>query len=286
MITRYSLILPALFGTTIALAQVPNGGFENWTGQVPDGWSNNNIAPLNLLPVTQSTMAYSGSFAVRGEVLPPPPGSKDPYPPVLQNLATAVSSAPAALTGHYRFDPAQPGDQLTVSITVLDAGSGFVGIGYAVFSDEQGSYAAFEVPIDYSFGNGNPPAVASIAAAIGNDAGTPAIASWFLLDDLDWQSGTGTPELASPTIHVGALYPQPVANTARLPLHLDSPQRLTVELVDLVGRRADSVVKDVLFAAGDHQVLWTPSTSLANGHYVLRVTTANSAFTVPVQVQR
>ena len=54
------------------LAQIPNAGFENWTGIDPTGWATSNAPPV-YTNVTQSTVAHGGSLAVRGDVVLIPP---------------------------------------------------------------------------------------------------------------------------------------------------------------------------------------------------------------------
>lgn len=53
-----------------SFGQVPNGGFEVWPGDCQlQGWSINSICEANFRPITKTTKARSGSFAVRGEVV-------------------------------------------------------------------------------------------------------------------------------------------------------------------------------------------------------------------------
>ena len=45
-----------------SFSQIPNTSFELWTSGNPDSWTPNNFPP-DLIPVTQSTDAHSGTFA-------------------------------------------------------------------------------------------------------------------------------------------------------------------------------------------------------------------------------
>jgi hypothetical protein len=286
MTNRYPLITAFLFtGLSAAAQTLPNGGFENWASGVPTGWSTNNIGPLNLFPVTQSADAHSGTSAARGEVLPPPSGSEDPYPPVLQNLGAAISSNPGALTGWYKFDATTSVTQFAVSITLLDAGSGIVGIGVAVITDEASSYTEFTVPIDYGFGNGNPAASAVVSIGLGAEGENPGVGSWFLVDDLALTAGTGVEELDLGGIAMGLPFPQPVASTLSIPVELASAQVLTVEVLDTRGSRV-AVLSDGMLSAGAHTLIWTPEPTLANGPYVVRLRGARGTTTRLVTVQR
>ena len=99
MIERYSSFLPALLCASALTAQIPNAGFENWNGQTPTGWSTNNLPAFSVYPITQSTDAHSGSYAARGEVLPPPQPPGEPYGPLLQHASVPVDGRPSALKG-------------------------------------------------------------------------------------------------------------------------------------------------------------------------------------------
>ena len=63
---KFLLVLVALFATSFSFAQtelLTNGGFEDWTDGVADGWKSASSASKGT--VTQSTDARTGSFAAR-----------------------------------------------------------------------------------------------------------------------------------------------------------------------------------------------------------------------------
>ena len=63
---KFLLVLVALFATSFSFAQtelLTNGGFENWTDGVADGWKS--ASSVSKGTVTQSTDARTGSFAAR-----------------------------------------------------------------------------------------------------------------------------------------------------------------------------------------------------------------------------
>jgi hypothetical protein len=64
MLKTLSIFL--IFGS-ILFAQIPNGNFEQWTADGPVEWATPNNPVLTHL-VTQSTNAFEGSFAAKGEV--------------------------------------------------------------------------------------------------------------------------------------------------------------------------------------------------------------------------
>jgi hypothetical protein len=68
--TMVVLLLTSFLGP--ARAQIPNPGFETWSGVVgtetPTGWVTDNI-PGFAVPITKTTAAHSGSFALKGDVV-------------------------------------------------------------------------------------------------------------------------------------------------------------------------------------------------------------------------
>src|SRR5687767_367321 len=87
------------------VAQVPNGGFENWTDCTPDFWATSSACGV-FEPVTKNTLAHSGSFAARGEVLSL---FGQIVAPLLQSGEDAagvpISQRYASVDGFYIFSP-------------------------------------------------------------------------------------------------------------------------------------------------------------------------------------
>jgi hypothetical protein len=96
------LVFLALAIPLSGLAQIPNPGFETWTGTttlLPTGWITNNIPPI-AVPITRSTTAHTGTYSIQGAVV---------------SYAGLVSWAPSlnsffpytqrsgSLTGYYRL---------------------------------------------------------------------------------------------------------------------------------------------------------------------------------------
>lgn len=63
----YLFVFNILFVLNL-IAQIPNAGFENWTGGEPDNWFTNNLAGVLTL-ATQSNDARSGSSALKLEMV-------------------------------------------------------------------------------------------------------------------------------------------------------------------------------------------------------------------------
>ena len=66
----YCIVLVILFFNTNQVnAQIINGGFEQWTSSGPANWMTDDYPDQGMIPVTKSTDAYSGSYALMGQAL-------------------------------------------------------------------------------------------------------------------------------------------------------------------------------------------------------------------------
>jgi hypothetical protein len=127
---KFTIILTVLFAMTITTnAQIPNGGFENWTTigsyEDPTGWaSTNSYSTGSFYAITKSTDHYPatvGNYSVRIEnnisLLPNFSGrgvvmtgdTLDPHP------TFPITGHPTSLTGYYKFAP-QNGDTMAIVI--------------------------------------------------------------------------------------------------------------------------------------------------------------------------
>ncbi|HRF79473.1 MAG TPA: hypothetical protein PL070_05240 [Flavobacteriales bacterium] len=277
---RITTLAQASFFCIISVtAQVNNGGFESWTGQVPNGWSTNNIAPASLFPITASDDAHSGLQACRGEVI----ASSVAYPPVLQSLAQAITTMPGSFTGWYKFGPASESEQLTISLTIVDAGGGLVGVGFLSITEPESSYTEFNFPITAY--NTNPPASVTISVGIAGTGGTLTPGSWFLLDDLDCGVGTGVQENANPAVLLGQPFPQPAQEAVRIPLEMVQAERISARVFDAQGRMVHALFTGVS-PSGSSFLEWTIGAEVANGLYHVEVAVGAQRSTRLVMVQR
>jgi len=222
---RHSLLLVfcALIFMQVGNAQIPNQGFENWTGTEPDGWVTSNVSLVSVFPVTQTTDAHSGSYALRGDVIPFP-FTATPYSPIIQTgpgaRGFAVSVRHAMVTGYYKFFPTG-GDRLGLNFG-MKSGGNFIAIGAQAITAVTSSWTQFAVTFNYSS-----PAIPdtcilqiSIVGPItGNDY---HIGSYFLVDDLAFVGTDG----------VAAAGSQPVAYALEqnYPIHSTRQQTFSLRL--------------------------------------------------------
>lgn len=265
----YTTLLATCFSTALS-AQVPNGGFENWTGNVPNSWSVNNIAPLNFYVITSSADAHSGALAARGEVLESPVSAGQAVSPTLQSLAASVTQDPASVQGWYKFSPTQGTTQLVIGVSVIDVNSQLTGFGTLILTQAQSSYTQFSVPIDYSLGANDPAASVTLSFIISDNVPATSIGSWFLLDDVTFDGAQAISELEWTTGEVGMPYPTPTNGISTIDLTLNSDERIEVDVLDASGRAVAQLV-DGLLSAGTHRLVWAPAEEVADGAYVLRL---------------
>ncbi len=141
-----------LFFFTQVFSQVPNNSFEQWTNGEPDGWFSNNLVianVVNLVTVTQSSDAHSGSSSLRGEVINYNNG-------VYSSILTAgkfggangfsISQNYASISGYYKLNSVQ-GDKLGIIVVILSNGDG-IAIGTKELPAASG-YTNFKIPINY-----------------------------------------------------------------------------------------------------------------------------------------
>lgn len=159
-----------IYGDTI-----PNSGFENWTLGIPDHWITNNVLPT-YVPITKSTDAHGGSFALQGTVVNV--GAGFGYPPSLL-CGFPIGTRDSLLTGFYKFSPVG-GDTLSIVMLTFKQGTG-IGAGVFQTGTAQSSYTQFSAVVNYS-AEGTPDS-ACIGILVSNPGNTHA-GTTFKIDDL------------------------------------------------------------------------------------------------------
>lgn len=272
------LLLPVAFGFLFAapsLAQVPNGGFENWstvgTYLDPDGWITfNNLTSLG----GASPSCAQGSPGAVGSYYATVTSQNTAFG-VIQgvlisgNATTGVSgfpysSRPAAMTGQWQYN-IQPNDSGLVVVymtkwntATMSADS--VGGGAIQVTGSLSGWHPLNVPITY-FTSANPD---TAMIAIVSSAGDSVTAGSFIsVDALGFGVVSGVVEADQvPSLRI---YPSPAADvvniTAATPI-------ADVEVMDLTGR---TVVRKTLGAAGSTLDV----ADLPTGRYLVQVRMAD-----------
>jgi hypothetical protein len=268
-----------------SIAQIPNAGFENWTGGGPDGWFTNN--DVGLAFITQSNTSNSGSSAVRGEVLDI--GGGFGFGPILVTadqsgaiIGFPVSQKYQALTGYYQFNPSE-GATLSISVTMGIAGgtdTTFVGTGAFVETGPVNSYTQFSAPIIYSPGSSDPN-WAYIFIQIISSGGALPIGASMLIDDLSFSTTTDiADDLNNPVVQDFELaqnYPNPFNPSTRISFSLPQNSEVQIVIFDQLGQEVDRLNKGSL-SAGSHTVQWTAD-NLPSGVYYYQLQAGDQRIT-------
>ena len=249
----------------LAVAQIPNVGFEQWTSGNPDGWFANN-APGFAVPVTQSSNRHSGSFSAQAEVVSAP--GFPFYPPVLSSVFP-VSQRHANLTFWVEFTSVS-GDGAGVAVWLYNNQTQIaLGVGETF---ESNPWELVTIPIDY-FSTEIPDSCYIYFFVTGDSlGGDPHVGSVARIDDLAFSGvvsvqGTGREPLA---FKLGQNYPNPFNPSTEIGFQIAEFGFVSLKVFDLLGREVAELVNNELYA-GEHTIKFDAS-NLPSGVYFYRLT--------------
>ena len=265
LLTTFSLI------TCVAMAQneIPNAGFEDWSGDTPVGWTTAN-APGFLTPVTQSTDAAEGSSSARGEALAIPGGSAVLAPVLTMGVGGAlvpITQAYEGIRGQYKMQ-ANGSDAMIVALQLYDDAGALVASA-EVDLPTATMWTEFELVLDYNAGSSTEqPTRGQIQITIENNSGTATVGSVFHVDDLSFTGGTiGIDESSIATIPM-AVWPLPATDELNVTFTLPNTMAVELEVLDATGRYVGTLRTGTL-PAGEQRISWHPFVGIANGVYNL-----------------
>jgi hypothetical protein len=260
------LFLIATFSLNIS-AQVPNGGFETWTNGSPDNWFNTNI-PTVVTNITQETPAYSGTYAVKGEVIN---FSGSPYSPLLASTDQSlngftVSQSYSNFSFYYKMNITGTAT-FGASLTFYDAMGNWVASAGGIFTaGTTSSYALANFPINY--GSANPPVECIITFAIQDTvAPDPPIGNYFIVDAVTLSGSVGIDENVNDIVQA-VVYPNPTTDDACVKISNAVEGNAELFIYDLKG----SIVKKLSAYLAPGDFTWKFSVAdLPRGIYAVRV---------------
>ena len=258
-----------------AVAQIPNGGFENWSGVNPVGWGTSNDPMGTFINVSQSATAHGGSSAAYGVVV-----SVLGYAvqPVLQSGIDGegfrYTQRATNFTGYYQFSPVG-GDKFSINVALFKGGvSGeAVAVAAAVLTPTVSTYTQFSVPFLYVTASTPDTCVVQImitGPVTGNDV---HVGSSYLLDDIALSGAVGVEERRAPlpgTTKLQESYPNPFNPSTTIGYQLSEPGFVTLTVHDVLGREVAKLVQGVR-EAGSHAEVWDARRQ-ASGVYFCRLT--------------
>jgi hypothetical protein len=265
------LFAVALFAVlpSLSVAQIPNAGFELWTGFDPDGWLVNNTVQFQA--ITQTSTAHSGSFAAKGTVIDIGFGVKL-YPILVSGIdgvGFPIAVRYGSLQGYFQLSP-ESGDNLYITCLMKKAG---VPIAAGIFTDSlaAASYQQFSVPIEYS--TSDIPDTAIISVLIFGPHGTDYhIGSYFYLDDLSFSGAvsvvTSPPGIPS-EFSLRQNYPNPFNPGTAITYTLPSQSHVSIRITNILGQEVQTLVDEVQ-PAGERTVTWNAD-RFPSGVYLYRI---------------
>jgi len=262
-------------------AQIPNGDFESWQLNSPTDWVVDNI-PFLVEPVTKTTEAHSGKYALRAAVIVTP-FTGDTVPPTgtTGHLAGTTlvagfpySGSPTALRGFCKFTSVG-GDAFTIAATFRSGGATIGGGLIGGFQSSE-SYQSLTGPILI-----NPlskPDTASVSFLIipGQGAKLGHVGTVLLIDDLTFGSifAVDHPSQASHFL-LQQNFPNPFNPSTTTRYSLSERAWTSLTILDVNGQIVKTAVNH-LQESGMHEVAIDMS-SFASGVYYYRLVSGGHA---------
>lgn len=250
--------------TSFSHAQIPNSGFEQWTGGNPDGWLTNNI-PGFVTPVTQSSTSHSGTSAARCAVVDLG-GSATP-PTLITNFS--VSQRHATLTFWYQFTPV--GGDGAGAIVLMYKNQVAIGAGFGETYDAASSWEVADIDIEYV--TGDVPDTCYIYFFTNPDTVNSEyhVGTTVLLDDLAFVGISSVTATGShpATFELSQNYPNPFNPTTAISYQLSTAGFVNLSVYDVLGQEVATLVNETKHA-GTHTTRFDAS-GLPSGVYVYRL---------------
>lgn len=261
-----NLLFITLFSFS-SLAQIPNSSFESWTNSVPDDWTTNSLPPT-LLPVSQTTDAHSGTYAVKGQVVNYMGNIIAPiiFPVATVNDGFPISQSYLNLSGWYKASMIAS-DALSIQISLTDASNSIVAFGFAYLLSNV-SFEEFNTPMSYI--SANPPVAAKITIAIiDSSTSTGHVGSNFIVDDLTFSM---TSKINKVDFPVFSISPNPVKNKIFINGQFNTGSKIYFSILNQSGQL---VLRKNYSDLSDENAI--DLNELSNGNYFLIINDGNSS---------
>jgi hypothetical protein len=261
------LLTIILFCNCNNFAQIPNAGFEEWSLGNPTDWCTVNL--LGEYPVTQTTDAHSGNYALRAELK-----SLDGFGQALvwagsDGHGFLINQRYAQLTGYYKFAPISSGDKLDVIVALVKGGFEGTGVGGGGFlaSERKDEYTKFIIPLTYT--SSDIPDLCEISFLLG---GVATVGSYYIIDDLELEGITDVDANQIDIPNEFKLYqnfPNPFNPTTIISYSIPKTSFVNIKIFDMLGREIATLVNEEK-QKGNHEIVFNGS-SLTSGIYFYRM---------------
>lgn len=267
------LVAAVVLITTVAFAQIPNGGFENWTGGNPDSWATSNAAPV-YTNVTKSTTAHGGAASARGDAVQVGPAV---IQPILQSgdggEGFPVSVRYAAVTGWYILNSVN-GDSFGCNFNLFKNGLPIATA--AQFLPAAATWTQFTVPFVY-YGAGVPD-TSILQIQLARTSGPVSVGSYWLVDDLAFTGVNAVEAETAPlNFSLEQNYPNPFNPTTVVRYQLPVSAQVTLSVHNLLGQEVAVLVNE-LKGPGTYEATFDAANH-PSGMYLYRLRGGNNVLT-------
>lgn len=252
------------------MAQIPNAGFENWTGAVPDNW----FSQTGFSYVAPDSNAHSGNLALKFQTIQGSPSvtattlftrvapNSSYYPCGLSTIPQSVS--------FYAVTNLLFGDLLTFN-TTFKSGSNIIGaITGTCVSTVSSTYQLYTFPVSYSTSGITPDSAATWFsfrnATCTPNSGSLHIGTYALIDDLTFNYTTSIEEESENSNML--LSPNPSQNKLCISFLNNSVQKSKLEIINLAGAIVHSEIAE---PTHDPCSMELDLSNFENGFYFLSV---------------
>lgn len=261
-IILFSLII--LSATNFIFAQgIVNSSFETWEGGAPAGWFTSNLFNI-YIPITQSTDAHSGSYAVKGNVIDAPGGSG--YTALIAAGLDAngfpINFRPSFLKGWYKFI-SDSGDAFSATVVAVKNRRA-IGSGGFYSAESHTDYTEFATNITYN--STEIPDTIQILILIAN-APKIHLASYYILDDLSLETSTGIAENSNiiNDYKLEQNYPNPFNPVTNIEFQVPHSGMVSLKVFDVLGNEIITLINEEK-PAGKYKIQFDAS-KLTSGIY-------------------
>ncbi len=277
-ITFFAGIFSLLCSPGLSFGQIPNAGFENWTGDTLTGWWSNNVAPL-YATISKTTTAHGGTYAVRGVVVSL---YTQTIQPALQSGVAgrgfSFTQRPTTFTGYYEFSPAgTSGDRFAANVVLYKGGTvgTQVGVAAVALSTAVSSYTQFTATFNYLTSD-TPDTCVIQFQIVGPGTGaqaSPTVGSYFLLDDIAFTgvSGVADQRLSAPTVfQLDQNYPNPFNPATNISFTVPSDGKAKLTVLNLLGQEVGNLFEGSVSSGRTYKSIFNAS-DLPSGVYFSRL---------------
>jgi hypothetical protein len=276
---KHLFIIAFFFGlggmNTFAQDVIPNGSFESWANNLPDGW----LSPFSMggfQNVFQSGDAQSGSSSVELKVVYNEI-SQSYLPSEIVSDLFAMSSRPEALNGYYKGSAAGS-DSLYLLISLVKNGSP-VGFGFFTSHESVTSWTSFSATIIYL--SEETPDEATITIIVG-DENTSSSGSDYFIDNLFFGAPGGIESIL--IVPEYSLFPNPTTDLLNVRFTLAESDNLSFKLITAQGTVIPFSGK-LAFPSGTSSFQLSTA-SLAPGMYIMKAEGEKYQLIEKITIQR